>query len=59
MLKNIPEITQDEWPEILSHCTNQEFTYIINLYQNPGRRMPNEGTGRKTPFKEYYQFLNS
>ena len=59
MVLNIPDITQEEWPEIFRHCNNQEFPYVINLYQNPERRMPNEGTGRNTPFKDYYQFLDT
>ena len=57
--QNIPEINADEWPQILSHCTNQEFLSLINLHRDPGTEMPNQGTGRRTPVQEYYQHLNN
>ena len=45
--QNIPDINDDEWPQILSNCTNQEFAYIINLYKKPEAMMPNGGPGKK------------
>ena len=56
--KNIPEIHASEWPKILSHCTEQEFQFLINLKGDPKVAMPNHATGQKTPVQEYYQNLN-
>ena len=57
--QNIPEINADEWPQILSHCTKQEFLSLINLNGDPKAAMPNQATGQKTPVQEYYQNLNN
>ena len=57
--KNIPEIHASEWPKILSHCTEQEFQFLINIKGDSKEAMPNQVTGRKTPIQEYYQYLNN
>ena len=43
--QNIPEINADEWPQILSHCTKQEFQFLIKLNGDPKAAMPNQATG--------------
>ena len=55
----IPVIELSEWPQIASHCTNQEFDNRIKLKENPRVAMANQATGRQTPVREYCQFLNT
>ena len=54
----IPVIEPSEWPQIASHCTNQEFDNLIKLRENPRVAMANQATGRQTPVKEYCEILN-
>ena len=56
---NIPVINANEWPQIYSHCTEQEFDNLIKLVGNPKAAMANQATGRQTPVKEYCQNLNN
>ena len=57
--KSIPVIEPPEWPQIASHCTEQEFDNLIKLIGNPRVAMANQATGRQTPVKEYCQILNN
>ena len=57
--ENIPHITNEEWTVILANCTAEQRTTLINLYQMPGRVMPNKGTGRATPTRAYQQILGN
>ena len=57
--ENIPVIQPQEWPQIASHCTEQEFDNLIKLVGNPRVAMTNQATGRQTPVKEYCQILNN
>ena len=57
--ENIPAIQPSEWPQISSHCTEQEFDNLIKLIGNPRVAMANQATGRQTPVKEYCQNLNN
>ena len=56
---NIPVINANEWPQIFSHCTEQEFDALVKLTWDPISAMPNQATGRQTPVQEYYQNLNN
>ena len=57
LIQNIPQITNEEWTVIFANCTDEQCTASINLYQRPGRLMPNKGTGRATPTRAYQQVL--
>ena len=57
--QNIPHITREEWPVIFANCNDEELTVVVNLYHNPGQMMPNDGTGRDTPTRSYFQFLGT
>ena len=59
MIQNIPQITNEEWTVIFANCTEEQRTTLINLYQRPGRLMPNKGTGRATPTRAYQQVLGN
>ena len=43
--QNIPVINASEWPQILSHCIEQEFQFLVNLTGDPKAAMPNQATG--------------
>ena len=47
--ESIPVIEPSEWPQIVSHCTEQEFSNLIKLIGNPRVAMANQATGRQTP----------
>ena len=53
LAENIPVIQPNEWPQIYSHCTEQEFDSLIKLVGNTKATMANQATGRQTPVKEY------
>ena len=40
--QNNPEIHAGEWPNIMSHCTEQEFQFLINLKEDPKVAMPKQ-----------------
>ena len=44
LIQNIPQITNEEWSVIFANCTDEQRTALINLYQRPGKLMPNKGT---------------
>ena len=52
MADNIIVINAYEWPQIFSHCTEQEFDDLVKLVGNPKAAMANQATGRQTPVKE-------
>ena len=57
--QKIPHITNEEWTVIFANCTDEQSTALINLYQRPGRLMPNKGTDRATPIRAYQQTLGN
>ena len=57
--ENISVINANEWPQIFSYCTEQEFVALVKLVGNPKAAMANQATGRQTPVKEYYENLKN